>query len=270
MRLVLKACAVLFAFVLFGLPMLWMLVLALKPSAAFAQDPLGIFFTPTLEHYIKVFRQGALVRAMVNSVVATAFSVALTLALATPVAFALSRFSFRGKRALSLLLLLGLTVPIHITLLPLLKGTAMFGLSSTLFALGVVYASFGLAITIFMLKNAFDSMPGELLEAATLDGCSNTRALFSVALPVIRPTIVVAAVYNCVINYNEFAFALTLLRTERLKTLPLFIADFSKAMDADVQAQAAAISLAAIPVFVLFVFAQKYMIAGMTEGALKG
>ena len=270
MKLMLKVLAVLGALVLFGLPMLWMLVLALKPSATFAQDPLGIVFSPTLEHYVKVFKQGELLRAMVNSVVVTAFSVALTIALAAPVAFALSRYSFRGKRVFSLLLLLGLTVPVHITLLPLLKGTAMLGLSSTLFALGVVYASFGLAITVFMLKNAFDAMPTELLEAATLDGCSNSRAFFSIALPVIRPTIVVAAVYNCVINYNEFAFALTLLRTERLKTLPLFIADFSKAMGADVQAQAAAISLAAIPVFVLFVFAQRYMIAGMTEGALKG
>ncbi len=258
------------AFVMFGLPILWVISLSLKSPRDFTMDPLGLSFAPTLDNYRALFANTRFLSFILNSVLVTAGSVALTIALASPVAYAMARLKFTGRRALSLALLLGLTVPVHITLLPLLKWGSAVNLSGTLFGLGLVYAAFGLAITVFVMRAGFAEIPIELFEAAKLDGCGEWRTFVMVALPLARPSLAVAAVYNTVMNYNEFALALTLLMSGKARTLPLGMMDLANEHGPNVPATAAAVTLAVVPVFVLFIVAQRHIISGMTAGAIKG
>ncbi|MFA4987862.1 MAG: carbohydrate ABC transporter permease, partial [Candidatus Brocadiia bacterium] len=194
----------------FGLPLLWMTSTSLKSAAEFTRNPWWFPASPTFVNYSRVISDSTILNFFVNSLLVGIGSVLLTLALAAPAAYALARFPFRGRRAVEIVLLLGLTIPVHITLLPLLRITATMHLSDGLFGLSLVYAAFGTALTVFLLKTAFQQVPRELEEAAMLDGCGRFRTFFLISLPLIRPTLAVAAVYNFVMNYNEFAFALSL------------------------------------------------------------
>ncbi len=271
MTRLLSAAVRLFALLLFGLPLAWLFFIALKSQADFTRSPLGLDFQPTLDNFRRVFSSFPFVRCFLNSVFVSAFSVLLTLAAAAPAAWALALYSFRSRAALTALFLAGLTIPIHVTLLPLLKTTSAVGLSDSLVGLGLVYSAFGLALAVFILREAFAALPDELLQAARLDGCGEWRAFLLVGLPLARPSLAVAAAYTFVLNYNEFAFALTLIRSQHLRTLPLGLTDLSGAMgSADVPAVAAAVTLAVVPSFLLFLFLQKRIVAGLTAGALKG
>lgn len=254
----------------FGLPLAWLLATAFKSQPEFVRSPLGLPASADLANYRHVLTQTGFVRFLLNSVVVSAVSVALTLALAAPAAFVLSRYRFRGQQGLRLMLLFGLIVPIHITLLPLLKTLGPLGLANSLFGLSLVYAGFGLALTIFMLKNAFDELPAEIEDASVIDGCSPVQLFVFVALPLTRPALAVAAIYNFVMNFNEFAFALTLLNTPEKRTLPLGIQCLAGDYGYNVPALAAAMVLALVPAAMVFLVAQRQLVAGITSGAVKG
>ena len=258
------------ALLVFGLPLLWLLVTSLKLRPEYTQNPLGLPRQFTLANYKMVFAEMAFLRYVLISLVLSCGSVLLTLALAAPAAYALSRIPFRGKGIIRLGLLFGLIIPIHITLFPLLKTMGAIGLYDNLTGLGMVYAAFGLAFSVFMLKNAFDEVPVELEESAKIDGCNQFQRFLYVALPLARPTLAVVAIYNFVMNYNEFAFALTLIVTEEKGTLPLGMQHLAGAYGYNIPALAAAISLAVVPVFIIFIIAQRQLITGLTSGAVKG
>ncbi len=259
------------ALALFGVPLLWLLVTTLKTQPEFTGNPLGLPASPTLDNIKLVLQQTGFLRFLGNSLLVTNASVVLTLGLAAPAAYALSRLRFRGRQAVQLLLLFGLIVPVHITLIPLLKNLQVLRLSDSLFGLQLVYAAFGLAITVFMLKNAFDEIPQELEDAAAIDGAGPLQRLLFVALPMVRPTLAVAAVYNVVINFNEFVFALTLLQSEAKQTLPLGVRTISIGQfGMNTPVLAAAIVLATVPVLGIFLLAQRQIITGLTRGAVKG
>ncbi len=262
--------AFVFVIAAFGLPFLWMFTTSFKSQADFTTNPLMPFFTPSLENYSRVFSEVPFLRYLINSFLVTAGSVILTIMLAAPAAYALARRRFFGKSIVGVALVIGLTIPIHITLLPLMKTTQLLGIYDTLFALGAIYTAFGLALTILILKNSFEALPKELFEAAKLDGCSEWQTFFFIALPLSRPAIAVVAIYNFVMNYNEFAFALTMINTRSKYTLPLGVEDLAHDFGADIPATAAAISIAVIPALIVFLFAQKHLISGLTAGAVKG
>lgn len=265
-----KACCAAAVLVGFGLPLLWLLATACKSQPEFVRHPLGLPAGLDLANYRHVLTQTGFVRFLLNSLAVSALSVALTLALAAPAAFALSRYRFRGQRGLRLLLLFGLIVPVHITLLPLLKTLSPLGLANSRFGLSLVYAGFGLALTIFMLKSAFDELPAAIEDAARVDGCAPGQLFLFVALPLARPALGVAAIYNFVMNFNEFAFALTLLHTPEKRTLPLGVQCLAGEYGPNVPALAAAMALALVPAVLVFLVAQRQLIAGLTSGAVKG
>ena len=154
------------AFLVFGLPLVWLLTTSFKTEAEFALSSLAFPTSPTLANYVLVLTKSDFVWFLGNSLLVSVVAVLLTLILAAPAAYAMSRLRFRGRGLVQLLFLFGIIVPIHITLLPLLKTLGSVGLADTRTGLSLVYAAFGVSLTVFMLRNAFDDCQSQTGAAA--------------------------------------------------------------------------------------------------------
>ncbi|NMA43488.1 MAG: carbohydrate ABC transporter permease [Oligosphaeraceae bacterium] len=250
-------------------PLLWMTLTAFRSEGDALQRPLGLPARWVLSNLQEVLRSGRFAQAYINSLLVCVVAVFLAISCATLAAYAFARFNFRGKNFLYVLFLMGLMIPVHVTLIPLnqLLGADMLGLKGSLSALIGPYAGFALPVSILILRRAFEALPGELLDAATLDGCSNLQVLWHVGLPLAKPALNTVLIFNFLTMWNEYAFALTLLGASR-QTVPLAISEFKGEYDLRITVVCAALLLVMIPLIVVYAFAQKQIIRGLTAGAL--
>lgn len=223
----------------------------------------------------------------VNSVLVTALSLAGILAFGAMAAYVLARYSFRGNRALYLFFISGMMIPAQLVLIPLFFQfstlsewlsvlTRPFGyevyLHNSLTGLITIYIALSLPFTILILTGFFKSLPGELREAAIVDGCGEFRAFWHVMLPVARPGLITAAIFNFLGIWNEYLFALVFVNSPEKKTLPLGLASVS------IQAQYktdfgllfAGLVIVILPTLLVYILLQRHLTRGITLGALKG
>lgn len=255
----------------FLLPQVWLLSLSLKPKTAVYQyPPRWVPDAPTLGNYLFTFERTQVPWYLVNSAWVALLATAVTLALALPGAYVLSRERFRGRRAL-LAGLLGVQMlsPV-ILLVPIYGLIERLGLLDTHAGLVLVYAGIQVPFTIWVLKGAFDALPDSVFEAAALDGATPGLTFRAIAMPVIRPGLAAAAIFNMATYWSEFAVALTLLDSQERFTVPIGLFSMQGAYETEWQIVAAAGIVALLPVITAFVLLQRYFIAGLTAGAVKG
>jgi raffinose/stachyose/melibiose transport system permease protein len=261
----------LLAFALAALyPLLWMFTCAGKTQAEASADKWGPPRSWTWENFHAVLFESHFPRYILNSVIVTVSAVALTLAAAALAGFVFARMRFRGRSLCFYLFLGGMMIPVHIVLIPLLKIFGIAGLYNTHAALVMSYVAFSLPVSIFILRGFFEGVPAELEEAARIDGCSAAGVFWHVMLPLARPALAVVTILNVVTLWNEFIFALTLLHSPSLSTIPLGMYEFSTEHGTNVPLTCAALSIAVVPMLLAYVFAQRHIIRGLTSGALKG
>ncbi|MCK5802748.1 MAG: carbohydrate ABC transporter permease [Lentisphaeria bacterium] len=264
--------AILLGFLLLSAyPLLWMALASVRTEGDARRYPFSPPREWTAENLRVVAESGSFGQAYVNSVVVCVAGVFGAVALSSCAAFAFARLRFRGQRALFLLFLLGMMVPVHVTLIPLnrLMGTGGLGLKGTLWALIGPYIGFALPLSILILRGAFARIPEELVDAARIDGCSTWGVFTRVALPLVRSAIATVVIFNFLTMWNEFAFALTLLDPAR-PTLPLAITQFSGEHGIRLTQTCAALTVVVLPLLVVYCLAQKHIIRGLTAGAVKG
>jgi multiple sugar transport system permease protein len=255
----------------FLLPQLWLLSLSLKNKAGlFEYPPTWIPRGGSLANYGFVLTHSQVPWYLWNSLIVAAFASAGTLATAAPAAYVLSRDRFRGRRPLLAALLVVQMVSPVILLVPIYGVVERLGLIDTRAGLVLVYAAMQVPFTVWVLKNFFDAVPPSLFEAATLDGASRARTLWTIVLPIIAPGLGAAAVFNLAAYWSEFCLALVLLDSQERFTMPLGLFSFQSAYDTDWQLLAAASFIALVPVIAAFVILQRFFIAGLTAGAVKG
>jgi len=254
-----------------GYPLVWMLLTALRVEGDALDTPFGLPLVPVFDSVAIVLRSGAFGRAYLNSVVVCGLSVVVAVTVGAMAAYGLARLRPPGRVGWYLLFMAGMMVPVHVTLVPLnhLLGPAGLGLKGTMWALIGPYVGFALPVTIAILHNAFAQLPEEFFEAARIDGCSQWRTFTSVALPLARPAIATVAIFNALTMWNEFAFALTLVVGEKNRTLPLALWQFRGEHGMYVTQTCAALCVTVVPMLVLYVFAQRHIIKGLTAGAMK-
>lgn len=252
-------------------PLIWMMLTALRTEGDAQQNPFGLPAHIVLDHLNAVLASGLFATAYANSLIVCGIGVAVTVALASLAAFAFARLPFRGSHLLFLLFLLGMMVPIHVTLIPLnrLLGAGGLGLKGTLWALIGPYIGFALPISILILRGAFEALPEDLVDASRMDGCSTWGVFWHVGLPLVRPALATVIIFNFLTMWNEFAFALTFLDPDS-PTLPLAIAQFRGEHDIEITRTCAALTVAVAPLLVVYACAQKHIIRGLTAGAIKG
>jgi len=251
-------------------PVLWMLSNSFKSNTEiFELPPRLITDSFSFDAYVAIFTDPETVRFFINSYV-VAFSVtALTLLVAIQAAYALSRFDFRGKRILNVVIVSVQAVPPITLLIPYFGLMVAFGLYNTYAALILTYMVFTLPYAIIMMTGYFNTLPKELDEAVRVDGAGSMTALWRVLVPISVPGIVSVGIYTFMIAWNEYLFALTLTRTIDMRTVPIGIQLLMGQHSYEWNQIMAMSVLGSIPVLILFLFFQRYFISGLTAGSVK-
>jgi multiple sugar transport system permease protein len=255
----------------FLVPQAWLFSLSLKDrGGVFAYPPQWIPENASLFNYRFALTNTQVPWYLWNSVKVSLLATLLTLAIGVPAAFILSRERFRGRGPLlNVLLAVQMLSPV-VLLLPLYALVERLGLVDTHPGLILTYAAIQVPFTAWVLKNFFDAVPPALFEAARLDGASRLRTLWSIALPVIGPGLAATAIFNLAAYWSEFALALVLLDSQSRFTVPLGVFSLQSAYETEWQLVAAASFIGLVPMMAAFVFLQRYFIAGLTAGAVKG
>jgi ABC-type glycerol-3-phosphate transport system permease component len=258
---------------LFGVaPIVYLGLLSSKRRIDILEVPpsLSLEWDVIRENYADVLFERNFLDFIVNSIIVTGVSVGIALALGVPAAYAFSRYRFRGKdRWASTILSFRFMPPIAVAI-PILLMVRRVGLTDTKPGLIIPYVAFSLPLVIWIMIGFFDEVPRDIDAAAALDGCGPWGTLIRVLLPLVRPGILVAAIFSSIFIWNEFLVGLYLINSEDQKTIPIGAAGLISAqrpIDWDVAATVGVVTM--VPLLIASVFVQKYIVRGITAGAVK-
>ena len=255
----------------FLLPQLWLFSLSLKSKAGvYEYPPRWLPDDRSLANYRFALTHTQGPWYLWNSAIVAVLAAVATLAVAVPAAYVISRERFHGRRPLMAALLAVQMVSPVILLVPIYGVIERLGLIDTRAGLILVYAAMQVPFTVWVLKNFFDAVPRSIFEAARLDGASRARTLWTIVLPLIGPGLGATAIFNLAAYWSEFSLALVLLDSQERFTMPLGLFSFQSAYETDWQLLAAASFIALVPVLAAFVLLQRFFVAGLTAGAVKG
>ena len=252
-------------------PVLWMLSCSLKSNTEiFSLPPRILPKVFTLEAYQAILGNSTKVRFFLNSYLVASSVTLLTLFVAIMSGYSFSRHLFRFRKPLNMLIISTQTVPPITLLIPYFGLVVVFKLYNTYFALILTYMVFTLPYAILMMTGYFNTLPKELDEAVMVDGGSSFYALWRVLVPISVPGIVATGVYTFLLAYNEFLFALTLTKTTDMRTVPIGIQLLMGQHAYQWNEMMAMSILGSLPILVIYMVAQRYFLAGMTAGSVKG
>jgi N-acetylglucosamine transport system permease protein len=254
------------------LPMVWLLYTSLKSNREIFASAWRLPAVPHWSNFVYAWVRAGIGRYFLNSVFVTVVSVALILLVSAMAAYALTRFPFRANRVIFYAFLSGLMVPAQLALVPLFFLINSMRLLDSYTGLILVYVAFSLPFTVFVLSAFFRTLPHELAEAALIDGCTHSQAFWIVMLPLAKPGLVTAAIFNFLGIWNEYLFALVFISSERLRTLPLGLANLLivSHYESDWGALFAGLVMVMLPTLLIYSLLQGHLTKGITVGALKG
>ena len=233
----------------------------------------GAFHLPEklfVQNYIDVITDVNFWTYFRNSVVVLVISLAILLFVSACAAYSLSRLRFKMRNTVYLLVVAAMSVPIHVTMIPIFQMTIGMGLYDTIWALVPTAVAFASPISVFILTGFMAGIPLELEEAADMDGCGRYRRFFQIILPLSTPGLSTLAIYNGVNIWNEFIFAFTLTQSNENRTLPLALWNYQGQYASNTAMIMACLTLSVMPMIVLFIIMQDKLVKGMMAGAVKG
>ena len=252
-------------------PLIWVLSTSFKPNQeAISFPPKFLPDHPTLENYFFVLTDSKLVLSLINSLIVSVGSTALSVTVSALGGYAFARYDFKGKNLMMSTILALFMIPVVINIIPLYIMLANAGLLNSLVALVMTFQILIIPLNIFLLKNYFESLPKELEEAALIDGCSKLGALIRVTLPMSLPGFLIAAILSFRFSWNEFVLPVVLSNKPDSMIFQVALYQFISLYRIDWGYLTAGINIAIIPVVVLMLIFQKKMIRGLTLGAVRG
>jgi multiple sugar transport system permease protein len=249
-------------------PPLWMILTSLKSGRdVFAIPPVWLF-KPTFENYITIFQRPALIKIALNTIIVSSFSTLFTMVVGTMAGYSMARFRTGGQPLLYVTLVFRV-LPAIVLGLPFFIMFSRLGLSDTLQGLILAYVAFLLPNTVWLMIAFFSDIPYEIEESAMVDGCSRFGTFFRIALPLARPGLIVTGIYNFMGAWNHFFYGL-ILSSFNARTLPVEASNFIGEYSVKWGEVSAIGSLIIIPPILVAFFMQKYLVRGLTLGAIKG
>jgi multiple sugar transport system permease protein len=253
----------------FFFPVYWMVSSAFKSDADVSQYPPVWLFTPTLENFIKLFQEMNAWDALFNSAFIVSIATLIAMMAGTMAAYALARFQIGGKNALALEILSVRMLPPIVSVIPLFIIARLLGVFDTPWLLMAVYALAGLPFVVWIMRVFIQDIPQSVEEAAMIDGCGRIEAFWRVTLPLLLPGLAATMVIVFMFAWNEFLFA-SMLTSQQAKTLPVIAANAIQPKAIAWGLASAAGVLMSLPVIVLVLLMQRYLVQGLTLGAVKG
>lgn len=256
-------------------PMLWMVLTSVKTQFAALQYPPEWWpSNPTLSQYVTLLSPASdtgrvFLGYLFNSIWISTVTTILGVVVAVPAAYAFSRFRFPGRHWLFYSVLLRNMFPAVVFLMPLFILMRWLHLVNTGWSLVLTYLTFGLPLSIWLLKGFYDNIPYQLEQAARIDGASRFKAFLLVVMPLSSPGIIATAIYSFIIAWNEYVYALTFLNDQSKLTLPVGLQRFFTEYTTNWPGLMAASFIMSVPVVVMFLVLQKYFVRALTEGAVK-
>ena len=232
----------------------------------------GVFQLPdqlNWSNYTEVLT-GGFANYFKNSVIVLAISLILLLFISACASYPLARFKFKMAQPIYAIIVACMSIPVHITLIPVFKMSKSTGLYDTIWSLVGPYVAFAVPISVFILTSFMKEIPREIEESAEIDGCGKIKMFFAMILPLAKPGLATLAIYNGVNMWNEFSFAYTLTQSSANRTLPLAIWEFQGQYSMNTPMIMAVLTLSLLPMIILFIIFQDKLVKGMTAGAVKG
>ena len=249
--------------ILIAYPLFNMVMSSLKPTREILQHPFALPTNPDFSSYKRVWVDMGFSTFFINSVIVTAFSMVLVLLFGSMASYAISRYVFKGNTLLYMVFLSGIMLPLKAAIIPLFMIIRKLGLMDNFLSVILIFTAMGIPSTIFILSGFFKAIPADLEYAARIDGCHDFTIYSKIMMPVIAPGIALVTIYNAVPIWNDF------LHSRNLKTLPVGLSTFFGQHSTNWTLLFTGLTVAILPMMILYLFMSKYFIKGMTAGAIK-
>ena len=250
-------------------PMLYMIVGGFSTTAQLNANPNALPHPWVWSNYAAIATSSIFWQAVANSVLIAVVATGLAVTLGSMAAFALSRYTFRGREAFYLLFVAGLLFPLNTAALPLFLLLQQIGLNDNLFGVALPEAAFSLPVTIVILRPFMRAIPGELEDAAIVDGATRIRFFLRILLPLSRPALITVGILAFVTSWNAYLLPLVVFSSQNHYTLPLAVANFQSTYTQDTARVYAFTAVSMIPALAIFIFAQRKLVGGLV-GAIRG
>lgn len=251
-------------------PYYWMFVSSVETESMFSWPPHLIPSEFTLESYWTIFEERAIGRWLVNTVIVAGSTALFSTIIAINAAYALSRFKTKTTSIFTILILFSQLLPAALIVVPLFVIFQQLGLYNTLFGLAIADTAFILPVAIWLLKGFFDQIPVEIEQQAMIDGCTQLGAFYRVVLPLALPGLVVVVAMSFISGWDEFFLARTLIASQDNWVLSVGLTSFRGEYTLDWSQMMAAAVIFTVPALIFFLFVQRYLVAGLSAGAVKG
>ncbi len=245
--------------ILIALPMVWMVSSALKTTREMFSSPFSLPTNPQWGNFVQAWNSG-ISGYLINSFFITLVSVTVIVMVSAMAAYAFARMKFFGRIPLYLILIAGFAVPVHTTLVPLYRMLNGADLLNTYPGVIGPYVAFGIPFSVLLMFAFFVQFPSEIEDAARIDGCTTWQMVFRIVLPLSLPSMASVAIFQTVLLWNEFSLALIILSDESMRTIPLGLSKFQGQWTTDWPSLLAALTLASIPMLIIFMLLQKQFV----------
>ncbi|MBX0315735.1 carbohydrate ABC transporter permease [Planococcus glaciei] len=253
------------------IPLLVVVLTSMKTLRETFSNPLGLPADGiNIDNYVAIFQEQTMAGYFMNSVIVTLFSVTFTLIFASMIAFGITRLSSWLGNIMFTLFTLGMMVPAQVIMVPLYSLMLDLNLTNSLVGLILVNVSTTLPIAVFILTGFMKTLPKELFEASTIDGAGNWQMFTKVAIPLSLPSLSATAIFLFVMHWNDLLYPLLFITDNAYKTLPLALLEFQGQYSTNYPMLFAGVIIASAPMVIAYVFLQRFFVAGMTAGAVKG
>lgn len=253
-------------------PVLWLILSSFKTQNEFTMN--SAFSLPesfAFDNFIKAWTTGNMGTSFVNSLITTFGSMILIVAIVVPVSFAIAKMRFRLRNSVNRYIMIGMMVPVQVALIPLFTIYTKLGWTNSRIGLILIYTAYSLPLSVILMTGFFESVPNEMIEAAVIDGCNIYQVLLKIVFPLMTNSIMTVLTLQFMSSWNDLIFSQTLISQPEKQTIQTALIMFNGSYgQVDWGPLFAAMAIAVIPTLVLYLFLSKFMIRGMTAGAVKG
>ena len=256
-------------FLLVAYPLFWMISNSLKTYKEIFKDIWALPTTPQWHNYALAWERG-ISKYFLNSVLVTGSTIFGAIATAALASYSLARFRFKGNQLLFLFCMGGMMLSPQVTLIPLYKILQGLHLHNTYLAMIIPYTAYRVPMLVMLIRSHFLSIPKEIEESATLDGCSSFGVFYKIFLPMSKPILFTCMILTAYYAWNEFLYAIIFIDSDKFRTIPAGLMNLRDALQTDWGVLLAGMVISSTPLIVLFLSMQKQFIRGMTAGSVKG